>query len=119
MNDESMEIIKEIFSIINYTIDTKEDLFKLLICQKYLRSDEFKYKLNELIPKLKENYKSCKLTCLHKNSLDKQKFPSINMIRQILKCNNLFLKPHVICKGYYKNTNKKIFERYYVIREEV
>jgi hypothetical protein len=114
--ENSFELVKEIFAIINYTIETKEDLFKLLISQKYLRSDEFKYKINKIIPKLKKQYNSHKLTCLHKNSLDKQKFPTINLIRQILKCNNLKLKPHVVCKGYYKSTNKKIFERYFVIK---
>ena len=115
-SEKSFDLIKEIFSIINYNIEYKEDLFKLLISQKYLLSNEFKYKINKLIPKLKKQYNSTTLTCLHKNSLDKQKFPTINLIRQILKCNNLKLKPHVICKGYYKCTNKKIFERYFVIK---
>ena len=67
------------------------------------------------IDKLKKKYNSHKLTCLHKNSLDKQQFPSINLIRQILKCNKLKLKPKIICKGYCKITNKKIFERNFII----
>lgn len=114
-SDNSFDLIKEIFSIINYKIECKEELFDLLISQIYLRSDEFKYKLNTLIPKLKKKYNSHKLTCLHKNSLDKQQFPSINLIRQILKCNKLKLKPKIICKGYCKITNKKIFERNFII----
>ena len=40
------------------------------------------------------------LTCLHKNSLEKQKFPALNMIRQICKCNHLKVYPFVICKGF-------------------
>ena len=46
----------------------------------------------------------------HKNSLEKQKFPTINMIRQILKCNELKLQPYIVCKGYDKITKEKILE---------
>ena len=39
------------------------------------------------------------------------------MVRQILKCNNLKLKPMLICRGYNKSTGKKIIERYYQIHD--
>ena len=41
------------------------------------------------ISNVSTKYKSSKLTCLHKNSTNKQKFPIINFVRQVLKCNGL------------------------------
>lgn len=117
MKDLNFELIKEIFSIINYDIYSYEDLTDLTLSNKYLRNKEFNDKIVEMIPKLKKKYKSHKLTCLHKNSLEKQKFPTINMIRQILKCNELKLQPYIVCKGYDKITKEKILERYFVIKE--
>ena len=112
---DEFEIIKEIFNIIEKPIICKEDLINMSLNQKYLRSEQFKDKIVEMIPKLKKKYKSHTLTCLHNNSLEKQKFPTINMIRQILKCNKLKLEPYVIYKS--TNNNQKIFERYFIIKE--
>ena len=117
MKDLNFELIKEIFSIIKLDIYSYEDLNNLTLSNIYLRSKEFNEKIVEMIPKLKKKYKSHKLTCLHKNSLEKQKFPTINMIRQILKCNYLKLQPYTVCKGYDKITKQKILERYFIIKE--
>ena len=113
----NFKLIQEIFSIIKKDIKKKEDLLNLSLNHKYLRNEEFKNKIIKLIPKLKKKYKSHNLTCLHSNSLEKQKFPTINMIRQILKCNKLRLEPYTVCKGYNKVTKNKEFERYYIIKE--
>ena len=117
--DDSMnfKLIQEIFFVIKKDINRREDLLNLSLNHKYLRNEEFKSEIIDLIPKLKKKYKSHNLTCLHSNSLDKQKFPVINMIRQILKCNKLRLEPYTICKGYNKATKNKEFERYYIIKE--
>ena len=55
------------------------------------------------------------LNCLHKNSLSKQRYPAVNMLRQILKCNNIKLKPFNVCQGYNKSTGNKIVKRFYKI----
>ena len=57
------------------------------------------------------------LNCLHKNSLEKQKFPAVNMLRQTLKCNNIKMNPLVVCKGYDKTSGKKIVERSYIFKQ--
>jgi hypothetical protein len=117
MDNSNFEIIKDIFNIIEKPITCETDLINMTLNQKYLRSEKFKEKIITMIPKLKQKYKSHKLTCLHNNSLYKQKFPTINMIRQILKCNNLKLEPYVVCNGYEKNTNHKICERFFLIKK--
>ena len=117
MDNPNFELIKEIFNIIEKPINNDNDLINITLNQKYLRLDKFKEKISDMIPKLKKKFKSHNLTCLHNNSLDKQKFPTINMIRQILKCNNYKLEPYVVCNGYEKNTNNKIWERYFLIKK--
>jgi hypothetical protein len=116
MNESNFELIKEIFSIIKQEINEPDDLLNITLNHHYLRSDEFKDEMINMIPKLKQKYKSHVLTCLHKNSLDKQKFPTINMIRQILKCNKYKLEPYIVTKGYDTLNKRKILERYYIIK---
>ena len=95
----------------------REDFIDISLSYDLLREPKLIDKLYQQIPKLKTFYKSSKLTCLHKNSTTNQKFPGVNMVRQILKCNNLKLKPMIICRGYNKATGKKIIERYYQIQD--
>ena len=73
----------------------------------------------ELVPELREVYNSSYLTCLHDNSIYKQKFPVINLVRQILKCNYLLMTPKVISNGYDKASGKKLVTRIYVIEKEL
>ena len=81
-------LIKEMLMIYNIDCETEEDLFNVSLDLETLKDPEKIVKLVALVPKFKGKYNSNALTCLHKNSLEKQKLPAINFIRQILKCNN-------------------------------
>ena len=110
------EIIKDMFKIYDITCDTEEDLYNIKIDLETLKDKEKIKELKKLIPKLKQfNYNSNSLNCLHKNSLEKQKFPAINFFRQILKCNNYKLKGYYISIGYDKKNGRKILKRLYKI----
>ena len=78
-----------------------------------LLTEDVIHKYYSMIKKLKTTYTSDILTCLHVNSVLKQKFPAINMLRQILKCNHFKLKPVVITLGY--SGNIKLVKRYFKI----
>ena len=108
-------LLFKLFNILGYEATTIDELFDITLSQDDLKSKELIDKLYIMIANLKNEYKSQKLTCLHRNSIDKQKFPALNMIRQICKCNSLKVSPFIICKGYDKSTGKKITERYYSI----
>ena len=110
-----MDKIKTVFSILNYNIDSDEDLFNIKIEADRLKDTNLINKFYKSIPDFKKDYKSNSLTCLHKNSLNKQKFPAVNFIRQILKCNNYKFQGFYIPCGYNKQTGKKILKRYYKI----
>ena len=64
---------------------------------------------------LRKVYSSDRLTSLHKNAQEKQKYPAINLLRQVLKEHDYKLEPHLINKGYDGKT--KIVERYFSIED--
>ena len=59
------------------------------------------------IPELKKYLSSSMFTSVQKNANDQQKFPLINLVRQILKRMGFYLTPKRICNGYDENGKKK------------
>ena len=114
-NKQNMDIIKELFKPLNKSINTIEELENIELDRDSLLIPSVKEAYTKIIDKCKQVYKTSKLTSLHNNRESKQKTPSINLIRQILKCNNLKLAPKVTSLGYSKITGKKIVKRSYVI----
>jgi len=74
-------------------------------------------KCYNMINELRKEYSSNELTCLHINSINKQKFPGINMFRQITKENNLNMKPVVVSNGYCPITGNKKVIRSFIINK--
>ena len=117
MDDKRHESIKNLLNILGYKVNNLIDIENLSLDHSQLRSKEIKDKFYKLIPEMKELYDSHLLTCLHSNSNKKQKFPAVNMIRQILKYNGYKLTPKIISKGYNPFTKHKIIERFYIINK--
>ena len=111
-----LEILIQLFRFLGSNISKKEDIFNKNIKQDILKNKKVINYFYNMIPNLKKYYNSDMLNCLHKNSLDKQKFPAVNMLRQTLKCNNIKMTPLVVCKGYDKTNGKKIVERSYIFK---
>ena len=114
---EKEDLLIDLFQSLDLDLNVNklDDLFSLTISQDKLKDKELINKLYEKIDDLKIFYNSNMLTCLHKNSLHKQKFPAPNMLRQIWKCNGLKMYPFVISRGYDKVSGRKIMDRYYKI----
>ena len=72
----------------------------LIIDSKYL---EIKPYINDL----KEYYSSSFMTSLHKTADTKQKFPLLNLIRQLLNVHKYKLIPNRVANGYDENGIKK------------
>ena len=104
-----------IFKILAMDVKNEQDLFSVLVPRDLLLRVDVEQELTLLIDSLKEKYKSSKLNCLHKNRDDKQKFPGINLVRQILRCNGYHLKPVIYSRGYCKHSGKKIVDRNFKI----
>ena len=84
-----------------------EDINGSIIPREYLLNDQLYQKLKEDIPKLKNYLSSTTFTSVQKNASTTQKWPLINLIRQILRKYNYELLPKRVCDGYTKDGIKK------------
>ena len=115
VDNVKLKILKDLFRVLHIDIETKFDLINIEIDRNCLLQDPFySYAINYK-KKLKGIYKSSKYNCLQSNSVSKQKFPSINLLRQVLKSNRLRLYPYYKSLGYDDN-RKKIVQRYFIIQ---
>lgn len=72
--------------------------------------------IKEDITLVKKHFSSSTLTSLQKNAESKQKWPLLNLVRQILKVHNYKLIPQRKANGYTK-TGKKLFRRFFIIEK--
>ena len=116
---KQIELLLRMFKLLNYDIEEVSELTNLTIQRDILLHKNTKQKFLDLIPEFKLVYKSSYLNCLHDNSIYKQKFPAINIMRQVLKCNYLSLTPKIVSNGYEKVTGKKKVSRIFTIEKEM
>ena len=109
------ELLVKLLNLMKIECNNIKEALGTIIEQTQLKNFELDKTCFCYVNELKKFYKSNMLNCLHKNSLSKQKYPAVNMLRQILKCNNIKLKPFNICNGYNKSTGNKIVKRFYKI----
>jgi len=119
LETQKLNILKDLFNVIHIHIDCIDDLLNIELDRMILLEDPFyTYALHyKTIIKKKYNtiYSSNYYNFTHNNSITKQKFPSINLIRQILKSNGLKLCPYYKSFGYDEH-KKKIVQRYFIIK---
>ena len=108
-------ILVRMFQLIDISSSTIDELDGVIISRDILLDVDLYQKLTKFIPQIKDFLKSSYLTSLHNNSVKKQKFPAINLFRQVLRFNNLKMSPFVISQGYEKATGKKITKRFFRI----
>ena len=80
---------------------------------------EIKYEVvKQYIPELKKKYSSTFMTSLQKKAETNQKWPLLNLIRQILLVYNYHLMPVRKCDGYTKDGIKK-YKRFFKIIKKI
>lgn len=110
------EDIKNIFNIAGLPFQELEEIDGILIERDILLNDE-KYKQVHLkIPELKKYLSSSCLTSLQKNASVLQKWPLLNLIRQILKTYYFKMEPIRKSNGYTKD-GKKLYKRFFLIKK--
>ena len=104
------------FLFLTKIIDKKKDVkINGIVIERYLLLDDKIYKkVKKDLYKFKKYFSSSILTCLQSNAEDKQKWPLINITRQILKAYNYKLQPFKKSNGTNKDGTKK-FKRYFKI----
>ena len=112
------EVLKVLLDILGIKVANEKEILNIEIEQEHLKNMDMVmiYATMKNFIK-KKQYKSDYLNCLHDNSLKKQKFPAVNMLRQIMRCNGYHLDPYVVCNGYEGKGGKKIRIRYYRVRK--
>lgn len=112
MNEES----KLVFKLIGLQIQELNELDGLIIPREVLLSDNKYDEVRKLIPNLKQNYSSSLMTSLHKNADKTQRWPLLNLVRQILNTYRYKMEPIRKSDGYTLEGVKK-YKRYFEIKK--
>lgn len=113
------DIVKEIFTII-IKIDCKDfkNLDGQLIPREILLDTSRYDEIQEKINKLKKFLSSSSLTSLQNTAGLMQKWPIINLTRQLLKIYHYTMEPIRKSDGYDQDGKKK-YRRFFIIKKEI
>lgn len=114
MEENKKNIIFKILYLSGIQIDTYEDLDGMIISRDILLDQQRYNDIKEFLINLKKlnNFSSSTLTCLHTGADTKQKWPLLNLVRQILKVKHYRMIPVRKSDGKDKN-GKKRYKRFF------
>ncbi|MCJ7801131.1 MAG: hypothetical protein MUP82_02095 [Candidatus Marinimicrobia bacterium] len=112
MDDES----KIILQIAGFEINDLSDIDGLITPRSSLISDSKYEEVKALIPILKKHYSSSLMTSLQTNAENYQRWPLLNLVRQILNVYNYKMEPIRKADGYTLEGVKK-YKRYFQIKK--
>jgi hypothetical protein len=117
---EDLDIFFSILKKIGFKISSIEELQNMegfLIPRQCLLYKGDYDEIADLVPELKKKFSSKHLTSLHKNAKISQKWPLLNLLRQILNEYGFHMKPLRKSDGYDENGVKK-YERFFLIERK-
>ena len=117
-NDSNDTIVLNILTSCGITCSDMNDLDGITIFREKLLNNSTYDKLKTDIPKLKSILSSTSFTSMHKNADASQKWPLINLVRQLLRKYNYQLIPKRVCDGYSKAGIKK-YKRLFEIKKDI
>lgn len=95
-----------------------EHLDGALIPRDMLINNTLYDSIQEKIPDLKQKFSSSYMTSLHKKAKDNQRWPLLNLIRQVLHTYHYQMKPIRKSDGYTPQGVKK-YKRFFLISKNV
>jgi hypothetical protein len=110
--------IKILFKNIGLEINDFYELNGLTISREILLSDDKYDKIKYIIHDLKKKFSSSLMTSLQKNAEKSQKWPLLNLVRQILHVYGYYMEPIRKADGYTLEGVKK-YKRYFLIHKEI
>jgi hypothetical protein len=113
----SLDTFFIILKKLGFTIASIEELKTMdgfLIPRECLLYKQDYDEIANLVPQLKKKFSSSKMTSLHKNASNNQKWPLLNLLRQLLNVHGFNMKPLRKSDGYDENGVKK-YERFFLI----
>jgi len=109
---------KLILRVVGFEIDDLKDIDGLITPRESLISDDKYEQIKKLIPGLKKYYSSSFMTSLQTGAELTQKWPLLNLIRQILNVFNYHMEPIRKSDGYTLEGVKK-YKRYFQIKKRL
>ncbi len=105
---------KKILNIADIIFDSINELENFFIPRETLLSDLKYEEVKKLIPDLKKNFSSSSMTSLQKNAEKEQRWPLLNLVRQILNNYGYKMVPIRKSDGYTLEGVKK-YKRFFQI----
>jgi hypothetical protein len=109
--DEKFKLVLE---LVGLDYNELKNLGKIIIPRENLLSDTKYEEIKKLIPDIKKSFSSSFMTCLQKNAEKSQKWPLLNLIRQILSLYGYNMNPIRKADGYTLDGVKK-YKRFFII----
>ena len=110
------DVIKAFLNKCNIVFDDFSQLDGMSIPRDIFLSKEVYAEVKNDIEEIKKFYSSGSMTALQKNAESTQKWPLLNLVRQILKTNNYLMHPVRKSNGYTKDGKKK-YLRFFTIKK--
>jgi hypothetical protein len=105
-----------IFKKSNIIIENDKFINGMIIPREILLVKEKYLELEKEIESIKKKFSSSRLTALQKTAKENQKWPLLNLVRQLLKASNIKMTPKRQSNGYDKNGKKK-FKRFFILEK--
>ena len=113
-NESHATTLLEFLKICKIPCASIGELTGLQIPREILISDAAYEDAKRHIPEFKKKFSSSYLTCLQSSAEKVQRWPLLNLLRQILKAYKFNLTPKRLANGYNK-TGKKLYRRIFLV----
>jgi hypothetical protein len=118
-SEEKYKCVIYILNACNITCNSFKELDGLVIPRTLCLNDEKYLQIKLELPNLKKHFSSSYLTALQSTATSKQKFPLLNLIRQLLRSCNYKLTPKRITDGYTLSGEKKYIRMFIIEKMKV
>ena len=115
MDEETRNILK----MIGVDFNNSNDIQEQLIPREVLLSDSKYDSVKMYIPELKKNYSSSFMTSLQKNADKSQRWPLLNLTRQLLSIHGYKMEPIRKADGYTLEGVKKYKRFFHVFKKGI
>lgn len=116
MNNTQLEHVKTFLMKCKIGLNQFHDLDGMLVPREIFLDKVVYDSVKEDISILKQLFTSSALTSLQSNAEDNQKWPLLNLVRQILRSCHYKMTPKRVSAGYTKE-GKKIYKRMFIIEK--
>ena len=115
-NNDYETLLLNFLKVCNISCTEITELCGFQILRETLLNNETYIVAKNYIPEFKKKFSSSYLTSLQSGAQESQKWPLINLLRQILKSYNYNLTPKRLANGYTK-TGKKLYKRIFLVNK--